>query len=108
MVQRLCLYCGDPTKPYFVETDASDFALASILSQEGEDHELHPIAFHSRKFHPVEINYPIYDKELLAIVDSFQVWRRFLEGCPHTVTIFSDHRNLEYFQTARVLNCRQA
>jgi hypothetical protein len=41
-------------------------------------------------------------------VDSFQVWRRFLKGCPHTVTVFSDHRNLEYFQTARVLNRRQA
>ena len=98
----------DPTKPYFVETDASDFALAGILSQEGEDHELHPIAFHSRKFNPAEINYPIHDKELLAIVDSFLVWRRFLEGCPHTVTVFSDHRNLEYFQSARVLNRRQA
>ena len=89
-------------------SDASDFALGGILSQEGDDHELHPIAFHSRKFQAAEINYPIYDKELMAIVDCFDEWRRFLEGSPHKVTVYTDHKNLEYFQSARVLNRRQA
>ena len=64
----------DPTKRFILEADASDFALGSVLSQNGDDGQLHPIAFHSRKFEVAEINYEIHDKELLAFVDSFQEW----------------------------------
>lgn len=95
-------------KPFFIEADASDFALGSVLYQQGDDREFHPIAFHSRKFVAAEINYEIHDKELLAIVDSFEEWRRFLEGAQHTTTVFTDHKNLQYFQEARVLNRRQS
>jgi hypothetical protein len=55
-------------KPFFLETNASDFALGAVLSQPDKDGRLHPVAFHSRKFTVVEINYEIHDKELLAIV----------------------------------------
>ena len=58
-------------KPFIMEADVSDFALGSILSQQEDKGELHLVAFHSRTFDAVEINYEIHDKELLAIVDSF-------------------------------------
>ena len=61
-----------------METDASDFALEVILSQFGDGEKLQPIVFYSRKFSAAEINYIIHDKELLAIVDSFQEWRHLL------------------------------
>ena len=98
----------DFAKAFYLETDASDFALGAVLSQMGVDEKLHPVAFYSRKFSAAEINYEIHDKELLAIVDSFQEWRHFLEGAAHPVTVYTDHKNLEYFMTARVLNRRQA
>ena len=88
-----------------MQADASDFC---ILSQQGDKEELHHVAIHSCKFDAAEINYEIHDKELLAIVDSFVQWRHFLEGSPYQVIIFSDHKNLSYFQNARVLNRRQA
>jgi hypothetical protein len=56
-----------------VETDTSDFALGSTLSQTAEGKKLHLNAFHSRMFSPAEINYEIYNKELIAIVDCFKV-----------------------------------
>ena len=62
----------DFQKPFFLESDASDFALGAVLSQPSEDRRLYHVAFHLRKFTAVEINYEIHDKELLAIVDSFQ------------------------------------
>jgi len=62
----------DFSKPFFMETNASNFALGAMLSQPGENGKLHPIAFHSKKFNATKINYEIYDKELLAIVNSFQ------------------------------------
>jgi hypothetical protein len=61
-------------REYIVETDAADFALGRTLLQTTEDKKLHPNAFYSRKFSPAEINYEIYDKELLAIVDCFKAW----------------------------------
>jgi len=88
--------------------DASDFALGAILSQRDKEGRLHPVAFHSRKFQPVEINYEIHDKELLAIVDAFKHWRRYCQGATHQVQVLSDHHNLEYFTTTKVLNRRQA
>src|SRR5215471_11584670 len=45
---------------------------------------------------------------MLAIIRCLEEWRHFLEGAPHTVEIWSDHRNLEYFMTAKKLNCCQA
>jgi hypothetical protein len=98
----------DPRKVCVVETDASDFALGAVLSQKGDNGRLYPVAFHSRKFTPAEINYEIYDKELLAIVNCFKVWRRYLEGAMHTVQVYSNHKNLEYFTTTKVLNRYQA
>jgi len=98
----------DPTRPVIMETDASDFAIEAVLSQRDEENRLHPVAFHSRKFSPAEINYEIHDKELLAIVDGFKHWRRYCEGAEHQIQVFSDHQNLEYFTTTKVLNHRQA
>jgi hypothetical protein len=91
-----------------VETDASDFALGAVLSQKGDDGRLYLVVFHSRKFTLAEINYEIHDKELLAIVDCFKVWRRYLEGAMHTIQVYSDHQNLEYFTPTKVLNRCQA
>jgi hypothetical protein len=63
---------SDFSKPFYMETNASDFALGAVLSQEGDGRRLHLVAFYSRKFSMAEINYKIHDKELLAILDSFQ------------------------------------
>ena len=61
-----------PDRPLVVEADASDFALGCVLSQPSDDGHLHPLCFYSRKFTPAELNYPIYDKELLAVVAAFK------------------------------------
>ena len=98
----------DLEKKFIIKVDVSDFAFSSVLSQLGEDGKLHLIAFHSWKFTAVEINYDIHNKKLLAIVDSFEQWRQFWEGFPHQVIVYYDHKNLTYFQTARVLNREQA
>ncbi len=91
-----------------METDASDFALGAILSQFGIDGLLHPVAFYSWKLTSVEINYQVYDKELLAIITAFEQWRSYLAGPQHRVQVLTDHKNLLYFTTTRTLNRRQA
>jgi hypothetical protein len=53
----LVLIHPNPAKPFIVETDASDFALGTILSQFGIDGLLHPVAFYSQNLTSAEINY---------------------------------------------------
>ena len=43
---------------------------------------------------------------MLTIIRALEEY--FLEGATHLVEIWTDHKNLEYFMTAKKLNCRQA
>ena len=98
----------NPANPIVVETDASDYAIAAIISQiSPDDGDLHPIAFYSHGMKPAELNYKIYDKELLAIFKAFQQWCNYLEGSTHAVLVLSEHKNLEYFTTMKQLTRQQ-
>ncbi|SOV04067.1 uncharacterized protein UDID_19529 [Ustilago sp. UG-2017a] len=98
----------DPTRPIIVETDASDFAVAAVLSQSFDQGARHPITFFSKKLDPAQLNYPIFDKEMFAIVAAFKHWRQYLEGAKFQVQVLTDHRSLKYFTTTKQLNRRQA
>ena len=63
-----------------VETDALDLTTAGVLSQYGDDDLLYPVAYFSTKMNAAELNYDIYDKELLAIIRTFKEWRPKLKG----------------------------
>ena len=97
-----------PNAQLIVETDASDYALAVILSVVNKDNEVHPVAFHSRTFTAVELNYDTHDKELLAIFEAFKIWQHYLEGPAYSIDVVMDHKNLEYFSTTKVLTQKQA
>ena len=65
------------------------------------------VAFYSRSLSNAEINYTIYDKELLAIITAFDVWRQHLEGAKYSVQVITDHKNLLYLKKPQHLNQRQ-
>jgi len=44
---------------------------------------------------------------MLAIIRVLEEWRHFLEGARHPVEIWTDHKNLKYFMTAKKLNRHQ-
>jgi RNase H-like domain found in reverse transcriptase/Reverse transcriptase (RNA-dependent DNA polymerase)/Integrase zinc binding domain/Chromo (CHRromatin Organisation MOdifier) domain/Integrase core domain/Retroviral aspartyl protease len=98
----------NPLKQYIIEPDASQYATGAVLSQKDKENLLRPVAYMSHSFNPAEQNYDIYDRELLAIVHAFEGWRHYLEGSPHPVLVYSDHKNLETFRSSKVLNRRQA
>jgi hypothetical protein len=98
----------DPDRDVIIETDASDDVSASVLSQYHDDNVLHPMAYFSKKHSPTECNYEIYDKELMAIVRAFEEWRTELQSIINPIRVLSDHKNLEYFKTTKLLNRRQA
>ena len=61
-----------------------------------------------RKFTPAKIKYEIYDKELWAIITTFEEWQHYRGGGQHKTQVFCDHKNLQQFMTTRILNHRQA
>ena len=97
----------DYEKEIVLETDASSYVSAGVLSQYDNQGILHPVAFFSKKHIPAEENYEIYDQELGAIVKSLEQWRPECEGSAHPIKILTDHKNLEYFMTSKLLNRRQ-
>ena len=97
-----------PDTPIMVETDASDYALAAVLSIRTPVGDYHPVAFHSRTFKDAETNYDIHDKELTAIYDAFKRWHHYLEGASTPIDVVTNHHNLKYFSTTKVLSRRQA
>ena len=98
----------DYDREFLLETDASNFALGASLLQNNDDGKLLPVLFHSRKFRAAKKNYSVYNKELLAIIEAFSIWRHFLIGSNTPIHVLTDHRNLLFFSTRRLLTPRHA
>ncbi|MBW0520402.1 hypothetical protein O181_060117 [Austropuccinia psidii MF-1] len=97
----------NPSLPTIVETDSSDYALGSVLSQVNDSGK-HPIAFDSCKLLTAELNYEIHDKECLGIVWALKCLRAFLLSLFDSFEVFTDHSSLQYFMSSKVLTCCQA
>ncbi|GJP41664.1 hypothetical protein CLOM_g1306 [Closterium sp. NIES-68] len=94
------LRIGDPHRPFELITDASDLAVGVVLLQDfGEG--LQPNAYESRKLNQAERNYPVHDKELLAIVLAFKVWCCYLTGAG--VIVQTNHTSLQLIRTQQIL-----
>ena len=94
----------DNSRPYHVEADSSDFATGAVLSQQNPaDNKWDPVAFLSKSLSPVNRNYEIHNKEMLAIIRALEEWRHFLEGAEHQVEIWTDHKiwNTSCWQKAK-------
>ncbi|MBW0474344.1 hypothetical protein O181_014059 [Austropuccinia psidii MF-1] len=93
--------------PIIVETDASDYALGSVMSQVNDSGK-HPIAFDSCRLLPDELSYEIHDKELLGIVWALKCWRAFLLSLSDPFKVLKDHSSPQYFMSSKALACCQA
>ncbi|KAL0293482.1 UNVERIFIED_CONTAM: Transposon Tf2-12 polyprotein [Sesamum radiatum] len=101
MVTDPVLALPDMSKPFVVETDASDFALGGVLMEDG-----HPVAFESRKLKDAERRYSAHEKELLAVVHCLRLWRHYLLGSPFVVK--TDNTAVSHFMMQPKLTSRQA
>ena len=107
ITSQLVLSLPRRERKFRVETDALGHTIRGVLSQE-QDGKWKPIAFLSRMMQPVEQNYEIYDKELLAIVEAFAKWRQYLLDAKEPFEVWTDHENLKYFREPHKLNGQQA
>jgi hypothetical protein len=90
----------DFSQPFVLECDASGVGIGEVLMQGG-----HPIVFESRNLNKSERLYPIYDKEMLAIMHALTKFRQYLVGSRFVVK--TDHNSLKYFLDQKDLSERQ-
>lgn len=96
------LVLPDLGKPFGIRTDASDFAIGGVLYQDyGTPDAPHEriVAYAGRKLNDAEINYPVREKELLAVLHAMRIWRPYLLDKPFNVD--TDHRSLETLLTQK-------
>lgn len=84
-----------PTCSIFVTTDASDYQLGAVLSFGETWQTACPVAFDSMTFKGAEPNYPVHEKEMLAIIHALQKWCADLIRVPFV--IYTEHKTLENF-----------
>jgi len=83
----------DPQRETFLQTNASSYAVAGVVSQrDEEDNEIKPIGYYSERLPQTQRHLSSYDLELIAIEKSLKFFRQFLHMRP--VTIITDHKNL--------------
>jgi hypothetical protein len=93
-------------KQIFITTDTSDYWTGAVLSW-GETWETScPVAFDSYQLNTAEKNYPVHEKEMLAIVKALKKWRTTLLG--NHFKVHTDHHTLEYFHKQKEMSQRQA
>ena len=85
--EQTMLAFPDFEKPFDIHTDASDYQLGAVVSQEGK-----PIAFYSRKLNAAQCNYTTGEREMLSIVETLKEFRTILLG--RTIIVYTDHKNL--------------
>ncbi|KAD4179016.1 hypothetical protein E3N88_27607 [Mikania micrantha] len=100
LTQAPVLTLPDGSNDFVVYSDASYLGLGCVLMQRGK-----VIAYASRQLKTHEINYPIHDLELAAVVFALKIWRHYLYGVK--CSIYTDHKSLKYFFTQKELNMRQ-
>ena len=65
------------------------------------------VAYFFKTLLPVECNYEIYNKKLLAIIRCFEEWRPELQSMHESIRVRIDHKALKYFMTIKKLNRKQ-
>jgi len=95
-----------PEYKIFVTTDASDIASGAVLSFGKTWETARPVAYESCSFKGAELNYPVHEKEMLAVIRALKKWKYDLLGVPFFV--YTNHKTLLNFPTQRDLSRCQA
>ena len=77
----------DFSKPFILDTDASDVGLGAVLSQVQSDGSEHVVAYGSRVLSKAERKYSVTRRELLTVVVFITHFRPYLLGCPFLIMV---------------------
>ena len=69
----------DFNRPVKLKTDISDYAFGTQIKYRNNKGKFYLIIFYSHKLSKAKLNYLIYDKKFLIIVNTFKEFRYYLK-----------------------------
>jgi len=109
IISHECLMVIDHENPgennIYVTCDASDWQTGATLSYGPMWEMARPMAFDSMQLKGAERNYPIHEKELLAIICALKKWRSDLLGMK--IYVYTNHQTLQNLNTQKDISCCQ-
>ncbi|GBG64538.1 hypothetical protein CBR_g45234 [Chara braunii] len=91
----------DPDKPFIVSTDASQYDIGAVLTQQ-DGPKLRPVEYMSKKMPSQNLAKSTYEKELYAVYKALTHWRHYLLG--RFFILRTDHQSLRWMRTQSVLS----
>lgn len=95
LVSAPVLASPDYSKPFVIQTDASDVGIGGVLLQ-GEGDDEHAVAYYSQKLSSAQRKYQTTERECLAVIVGIEKFRPYIEGTHFTV--MTDHASLQWLQ----------
>ena len=86
-------------REFIIHTDASLYAMGSVLSQIDEDGREYAIQYYSKKFNQAETRYTVSERELAAIIYAIKAFNPYVYG--QKFTIYTDHAPLQHLRTMK-------
>ncbi|GBG87781.1 hypothetical protein CBR_g45936 [Chara braunii] len=105
LIRAPVLKLHDPTLPFVLTTDASQYGVGAVLQQD-DGNGLQPIEYMSKKIKTKKLQDSTYEKKLYALVSALRHWKHFLLG--RHFKIFSDHSSLQWMKSQGELNDKLA
>lgn len=90
----------DFSRPFYLTTDASNFAISFILSQKDSEGRERVICYAGRGLRGAEIRYTVTEKECLAIVTGVRHFHSYLGGSEFFIV--TDHKANTYLNTMKL------
>ena len=94
----------DFEKPFLIMTDASNYAIGAVLSQNDKNGKDHPIAYASRSLKSHEKNYSTIEREALALVFATKYFRHYIWS--KEIILLTDHKPLQWLMSHKDTSSR--
>ena len=96
----------DFNRPVKLKINVSDYTFGAQIKHRNNESKLYLIAFYFYKLLKAELNYLIYDKKFLTIVNAFKKFRHYLKENMYQIKVYINHKNILHFSITQNLNKR--
>ncbi|GBG71317.1 hypothetical protein CBR_g8739 [Chara braunii] len=96
LIEYPVLKVVDPSLPFVVTTDASQYGIGVVL-QQNDGHGYRPVEFMSARMPSEKVATSTYERELYALRQALDHWKQYLLG--RHFKVYSDHETLRWLRT---------
>ncbi|GBG79924.1 hypothetical protein CBR_g30189 [Chara braunii] len=96
LVEYPVLKVADPSLPFVVTTDASQYGIGAVLQQD-DGNGFRPVEFMSARMPCEKVATSTYERELYALRQALDHWKHYLLG--RHFKVYSDHETLRWLKT---------